>query len=54
MMVGNDVLEDGIIEELGIDCYLITDYIVNRFESEINTKWSGSFNDFYELVKTTL
>lgn len=53
IMVGNDIHEDGIIEELGVDCYLITDYIVNRYNKSYQTKWHGSFNDFYSLVKTS-
>lgn len=51
IMVGNDVIEDGIIEELGVDCYLITDFLVNRKNISYHTKWQGSFNDFYNMVK---
>ena len=53
IMVGNDVLEDGIVEELGVDCYLITDFLVNRYNTELSTKWSGTFDEFYDLVENS-
>ncbi len=53
IMVGNDVIEDGIVEELGVDCYLITDFLVNRQNLEINTKWSGTYHEFYNLISET-
>lgn len=51
LMVGNDVLEDGIIENLGIPCYLINDCLINAKNLEIKTKYQGSFKDFVEFVK---
>ena len=50
MMVGNDVKEDGIIETLGIPVYLVTDYLLNKYNLEVNTKWVGSSEDFLTFV----
>jgi hypothetical protein len=52
-MIGNDVHEDGIAQTLGIDCYIITDFLVNRQNQEISTKWSGSFDEFFSLIKNS-
>jgi FMN phosphatase YigB (HAD superfamily) len=53
IMIGNDVHEDGIAQTLGIDCYIITDFLVNRQNQEISTKWSGSFDEFFSLIKNS-
>lgn len=50
-MVGNDVQEDMIAGEIGMTTYLITDYIINRGEQEIEADYQGSYEDFYEFVK---
>lgn len=50
MMVGNDVKEDGIVETLGIDVYLVNDYLLNKYNLDINTKWLGSSEDFLSFV----
>ena len=50
MMVGNDVKEDGVVETLGIPVYLVNDYLLNKYNLDINTKWLGSSEDFLEFV----
>lgn len=50
MMVGNDVDEDGVIETLGVPCYLTTDCLINKHEKEVHVTWLGSFKEFYETV----
>lgn len=50
MMVGNDVKEDGVVESLGIPVYLVNDYLLNKYNLDINTKWLGSSEDFLEFV----
>ena len=50
MMVGNDVKEDGVVETLGIPVYLVNDYLLNKYNLEINTKWLGSSEDFLTFV----
>lgn len=50
-MVGNDVQEDLITGEIGMETYLITDHIINRDDQEIDATYQGSYEDFYEFVK---
>lgn len=51
IMVGNDVKEDGVIETLNIPVYLINDYLLNKYNLEVNTKWIGSSKDFLLFVE---
>ena len=50
MMVGNDVKEDGVVETLGIPVYLVNDYLLNKYNLDINTKWLGTSEDFLVFV----
>ena len=50
-MVGNDVQEDLVAEKLGIETYLITNYMINRDNEEIRSTYKGTYEDFYEFVK---
>ncbi|HHZ13876.1 MAG: HAD family hydrolase [Caldicoprobacterales bacterium] len=50
-MVGNDVQEDLIAGELGIETYLITDYLIDRNNGDIESTYKGNYQDFYEFVK---
>lgn len=52
LMVGNDVQEDLVVQKLGIKTYLITDNMLHRTEEEIVTDYKGTYEDFYEFVKT--
>lgn len=52
MMVGNDVQEDLIVKTLGVKTYLITDNMLHRTEEDIITDYKGTYEDFYEFVKT--
>ena len=40
-MVGNDVQEDLIAGELGIETYLITDYLIDRNNGDIESTYKG-------------
>ena len=51
LMVGNDVKEDGAAKEVGIDVYLVNDYLLNKYNLDINTKYCGSSLDFLEFVR---
>lgn len=51
IMVGNDVLEDGVIQELGIPCYLIKDCLINAKDLKITAKYTGSFSDFVKFIE---
>ncbi|HZJ58092.1 MAG TPA: HAD family hydrolase [Clostridia bacterium] len=50
-MVGNDVQEDLVAGELGIETYLITDYLIDRTRGEVESTYKGNYRDFYEFVK---
>ena len=52
LMVGNDVYEDGIIQTLGVDCYLVSDGLLNRKNLEINSKYYSDLKGLLEFVKT--
>jgi len=47
MMVGNDVDEDMVAEELGIHPYLVTDCLNNRNQKDIDVYPHGRFQDLY-------
>lgn len=49
MMVGNDLIEDLVIEELGIPCYIITDNVLN-IENIDKCKLKGDYNEFYDYI----
>lgn len=53
LMVGNDMYEDMIAKELGMDAWLITDYLI---ESEMGdlSDWKGTRKEFLERVKEEL
>ena len=51
MMVGNDVKEDGIVETMGIPVYLVNDYLLNKYNLDIDTTYLGTSLEFLEFVK---
>lgn len=51
MMVGNDSLEDGVVETLGISLYLVEDNLIHREETPLHSKWHGSSDEFLLFVK---
>ena len=50
IMVGNDVREDMVARELGMDVFLITDYIINVENRDIDEFPHGSWADFEEYI----
>lgn len=50
MMVGNDVREDMVAKELGMDVFLITDHIINVENRDINDFPHGSWADFEKFI----
>lgn len=50
LMVGNDIVEDGVIEILGIPLYLVTDCLINWDNQPITSKYHGSSQEFYQFV----
>lgn len=52
IMIGNDTIEDGVCEKLGIDLYLVEDHLINRNGDRINCHWHGPSNKLIdELTK---
>lgn len=50
-MVGNDVEEDMVAGKLGIETYLLTNYLIDR-GSQIRPDHKGTYQDLLEFVKT--
>jgi FMN phosphatase YigB (HAD superfamily) len=51
MMIGNDALEDMIASNLGIKTYLVTDYLINTKNIDIEKYQYGDFASLYEFIK---
>ena len=54
LMAGNNVQEDLIAGELGIETYLVTDHLINRNNADIIADHIGTMADFIEYLKTYL
>lgn len=52
LMVGNDVQEDMVVSKLGMETYLIEDYLLHRTDELIETTYKGDMKSFFEFVKT--
>lgn len=50
VMVGNDVKEDMVARELGMDVFLITDYLINSENRDINDFPHGTWQDFEKYI----
>ena len=52
MMVGNDVSEDMLVDQLGLSRYLVTDCLINSKQEDISSIPQGSLKDFYDYVQS--
>lgn len=52
MMVGNDTLEDAIIETIGVPVYLVKDCLIQRENAPFQSTWIGNSFEFLTFVKT--
>jgi len=50
MMVGNDVEEDMVAGRMGIQTFLITDYMIRSSSQEIKATYQGTYEDFRNFV----
>lgn len=50
LMVGNDVSEDMVARELGIDVFLIPACLINKKDEDVSVYHQGSFSDLLEYV----
>ena len=49
IMVGNDVTEDGAARKIGIKTFILTDWLINKENADLNDFPHGSFNDLLNL-----
>lgn len=54
LMVGNDVSEDMIAEELGAKVFLLTDCLINKEEKDISQYPNGSFEELIDYVESLM
>lgn len=54
VMVGNDVNEDMIAEELGMKVFLLKDCLLNKNNKDINLYPNGSFDELIEFINKEL
>jgi FMN phosphatase YigB (HAD superfamily) len=45
LMVGNDVTEDLVVQQLGMHVYLVTEHLINHEEKDISTIHSGDLSN---------
>lgn len=51
LMVGNDAEQDTPCQDAGIDCWLITDHLINEKNLPLNSKYCSDFNSFCQKVE---
>ena len=49
-MVGNDVGDDMVAEELGMKAFLLTDCIINKTDKDISIYHNGSFDELFQFI----
>lgn len=54
IMIGNDAEEDMVAEKLGMQVYLVTDYLVNKHNLDIECWTHGSFEDMLSYLEKSL
>lgn len=52
LMVGNDVTEDMMTRELGMQVFLLTDCLINRENKDIASYPRGSFPELLEFIRS--
>ena len=52
LMVGNDVSDDMVCEELGMKVFLVEKYLINKENRDITRYPRGDFNDLIEYVRS--
>ena len=54
LMVGNDVTEDMVAQNIGIKVFLLTDYLINKSNVDINIYSHGSFKELEKYIDKIL
>lgn len=52
VMVGNDVLEDMVVQKLGVKVFLLKDNLINRKNQDITNFSQGGYNELFEFIKS--
>lgn len=52
LMIGNDVNEDMIVEELGIDTFLLTECLINKDNKDISKYKNGNYKYLIDYLKS--
>ena len=52
LMVGNDVTEDMVAAETGMQVFLLTDCIINKEQKDISAYPNGSFSQLMDFIKS--
>ncbi|NLK22306.1 MAG: HAD family hydrolase [Epulopiscium sp.] len=52
IMVGNDVEEDLVAGKLGMETFLIEDFVIRKGEDKIESTYKGTYEDFYKFVES--
>lgn len=52
IMVGNDVFDDLPAGKIGMETYLITDCMLNKYQLENTADHTGTYEDFYQFVQS--
>ena len=50
-MIGNDVGDDMVAGEVGMDLFLLTDCLINRKDKDISTYRQGGFDELYSYIE---
>ena len=53
LMVGNDVGDDMVAENLGMKVFLLTDCLINKTDKNISDYNSGSFEQLLQFIDST-
>jgi len=51
IMIGNNTFDDMKVSEIGMETYLVTDYLENAIEADIGTYKNGSFKQLEEYLR---
>jgi FMN phosphatase YigB (HAD superfamily) len=51
MMIGNDVEEDMVAAELGLETYLVTDFLINRRDLDIKGYKQGTLDELKKYIQ---
>ena len=54
LMVGNDVSDDMVVTNMGMDVFLLTDCLINRDNVDINNYPHGNFDDLFKYIENKL